>query len=1072
MNTSNNLQLDLFITFQANKFHPIIKVSVKQLIATILLLIISSNGKSQSYNATKCPTCNTSDIAVFNEINTKYLGVKGSNPSRPSTYNLIGSNKAAGVSSDDSWDGLLGLIDGLWGNNWYPIREEKQILVGVLKRFGVHAAADENDWNIIILPDNSFKPFISEAIVNQSFDLIQSYPFSDDWYTTSDGIFMIEAEITPRKDEFNNKWFNNVDKTALPLNKHIGVYGPFVSEEAHGNRPEIHPSEQIWWKENDSTTMVLLVADASNRFDEKSDYDFNYAKPNAETWTLDKGQESELLIPFEIEIGKGALYYNIQALDSPNFYEGANYPDVSSSTTETKHTITYKEQPVLTIQESVNFDKYIGITIKDVCFNDQTQKLHGLIVIKTAIGNGGAGKEGFVALQIGKRNLGLTDKQGLITGKIIGTANTWTTYNNNYDEDIQFGSTIISSDKKGEAIVDGMIDFNGNGITDLFTSANGKWLVMYDAKGKWKEINSSRVPLNELRFGDVDGDKKTDVMCVNADHRLQVSLGGTARWDDYSNVEGLNSQNARVGDFNGDGKTDIIKRVDRYEASTNYAQIDIDIKYGCSGDWKKLEQGFQVYAGDWEHRMRFGDFNGDGITDIFRYYQNKFQVYYSGRGDLTPLCSPLITGINVENNLLFVKSLSKKGFTDIIYVKSSNNAWKIYYEGKTTTPGRILKYNDVDNICFGNFNPDVLWEPITMDFIKQPRNPEHESMSIAAKIKKEPFVLYNYKKGSIKSVLINNKPALFFDMDAVYYPGNSTATKTKNNFAAVSTVKMKSGLSQLAFKQVDEAADNKEMIGRLENIPLSGVKENEVEIKYAAEAKVYTIKTPGYGIGTLNGKVEETIIGVGDLKKWETYISGVNNPGTGVILRNAPNKTELIKNITWELIPYYSGIENNKITITEMPEAMKELNEIAYGKDIAKTEEIFGSKNVFDIAWDFVLTDLTTGQVIPIANPISLISAGKWTNSKITFSFPETNNLLQLKATATVKDKLGNKSFNNNNFTFYNQRIKLAGTEIKPWVDVTFATNKKVAERLLKKAVFNSKDFNISPLELKQLVKM
>jgi FG-GAP-like repeat len=667
---------------------------MKQLLFVAVFATFVLKAMPQSIDFSTCPTCSSTDIAEFTEINTKYLGVKGYNPSRPSTYNLIGDNKFTGVG------GILNPGDLANGKNWYPLRTRKQILKGKIFSFSVHPLGEENDWNTHISPSTGFEDFMEDAK--------KSHTPNGEWdmYKDAKKKYTIEAEITPRAVEFNNRWFNNVDGKTYLVGREICAYGPFVSEESHGHRPEIHPSEQIWWKEDDNKTMILLVADASNRFDNDSDYEDENAETGWHPWTQDKGQEAELSIPFEIENGKGALYYNLQAIETPNFYEEANYADAS---TGTKYTITYKGKPVLTVAEPLKYDKYIGITFKDVCYNSSTNKLHGLIVIKTAIGNGGGGKEGFVALQIDKQNTALYPQQGLVTGNIIGTSNTWTSYNKNYDDYLQFGSTIISSDKHGEGIVDRMIDFDGNGITDLFTSATGKWMVMYDAKGKWTEINNSNVHTSALRFGDIDGDKKTDVMYVNSSHRLQVSFGGIGGWRDYSNVEGLDYTNARVGDFDGDGKTDIIKRVDK----------NINIMYSCNGSWEMLAEDFKFYVGDWEHRMRFGDFNGDGKTDIFRYYQGKFQYYDGGKSHLKPLCTPLIKGINVKNNLLFVNSLSKKGFTDIIYVKPSNNAWKIYYEGKTTSAGRILKYRDVNNICFGNFNPNELWEPITMDFIQQ-----------------------------------------------------------------------------------------------------------------------------------------------------------------------------------------------------------------------------------------------------------------------------------------------------------------------------------------------------------------
>jgi hypothetical protein len=105
---------------------------VKRLIVTALLtncVAGSSNIQAQSIDYSNCPTCNTQDIALMTEVNTLYQGVKGFNPSVPSTYNLIGNRKYSGSGYP--------VLNSFFGENWYPIRTEKQHLTGTLQRFGI-----------------------------------------------------------------------------------------------------------------------------------------------------------------------------------------------------------------------------------------------------------------------------------------------------------------------------------------------------------------------------------------------------------------------------------------------------------------------------------------------------------------------------------------------------------------------------------------------------------------------------------------------------------------------------------------------------------------------------------------------------------------------------------------------------------------------------------------------------------------------------------------------------------------------------------------------------------------------
>jgi hypothetical protein len=146
-------------------------------------LLFAVNGKAQSLDYSNCPDCSSADFSLYTEVMTKYQGLKGTNPSAPSTYRLIGRHKYNG--------GGYGPLNSAFGNNWYPIRVEKQIFSGVLHFFGVSNWGNESDWNIYLRASDGFEDFISAAIPYK----IDNWYGHDTWKTASDGRYLLEAEI-------------------------------------------------------------------------------------------------------------------------------------------------------------------------------------------------------------------------------------------------------------------------------------------------------------------------------------------------------------------------------------------------------------------------------------------------------------------------------------------------------------------------------------------------------------------------------------------------------------------------------------------------------------------------------------------------------------------------------------------------------------------------------------------------------------------------------------------------------------------------------------------------------------
>jgi hypothetical protein len=1082
-----------------------------------MYFLLGTMTTSAQVDYSNCPDCTADNISLHTETNSKYQGIRGYNPFAPSTYKLIGKHKFSG----SGW----AISNGMFGENWYPIREEKQMLTGKFHEFGVSNYGDESDWNIHLLPEPGFEDFLADAIPYQR----DNWYASGDWRTTPDGKFLIEAEITPDENRYGNPWFNNREKNSPLLNKKLTVYGPFVREEAHGNHPEIHPSEQIWWNEAEGVQMILLVIDDSNRFKRRADTirlnqfvggDYTARRVTTfayQPWTQENRQEAEMSIAFEVNPTQNSLHFGLQALDDHQFFN-AGYADVADGN---KYTINYKGNPILTVQESSPLDQFVGVSFKDVCFNRSKGTVQGYIVLKTAIGNGD-GKEGFVAIRVDKKILGLNPVPTVFAGDI---ANTWKKMNV-YDDQVAF-SDIISSDLKGLGFVHGIIDFNGNGKTDLFARVNGRWMILYDGKGRWTEINSSNVSVDELRFGDIDGDKKTDVLRVNANRKVEVSYGGTTQWQVITDAGEQNSF-IQVGDFNGDEKTDIVYF--KYKlVGGQPLRADMHVKYGARGAWKVLNNDYNLRSTDDYKNFRFGNFNGDKITDVFRLVDGKFNVYYNGQGDIKPLYTPPVR-YKIED-LLFVDKLMTPGYTDIIYVDPQKR-WTVYYGGREGSLPLTIKYADPVNVRFADIDNDPAVEPIVVDFAESRRSPVDEEIVLQPTIDIKPTMMAKYVPGSVKRTSTNGAELLTIDMAVLQYPGRSkdrlnqqvpeiqsAIEKKGSKVLQVNVAPGRGNDGQVELGDVREAmrerrrraeadsrrrgtdnddarreasgrpprgetgrpaeeiADRGERpaaanattlkLGTVVAVPVSGANENQLQVNFKSRSAPAVFPIPVYAITAVVTGLKQQTGAIANWNSWKTFLINTSKPEKRALLETVPALPTKIESLQFELMPLYSAVDEGKVRLVEMNEMSEELNAIAYGDDAGRRAAIFGDPNVFNIEWQYELRNLTTGQIMQVPSPNP--SKGKWNGSKMTISFPESNDLLQLTATASIIDKLGNRSVQPVTFTFFNQQLSMSEPQVQAWLRAVESHPEK--KMLQTKALFLAEDGTLTPDEVVSILR-
>lgn len=180
-------------------------------------------------------------------------------------------------------------------------------------------------------------------------------------------------------------------------------------------------------------------------------------------------------------------------------------------------------------------------------------------------------------------------------------------------------------------------DFNGDGRTDMLCHYNndGHVFIDYaDAEGAfhgtdyefddgWCSDESQRVLV-----GDFNGDGRDDLLCHDIDSGRKwidyASVSGQLRGTDWTSAAGwcmVDSQRLFVGDFNGDGRSDLMC----HDIQTGHKWIDYADSSGRfdGSDWSRTVHWCEH---TWQS-MYVGDFNGDGRDDLLCHGINEGQIW-------------------------------------------------------------------------------------------------------------------------------------------------------------------------------------------------------------------------------------------------------------------------------------------------------------------------------------------------------------------------------------------------------------------------------------------------------------
>ena len=181
-------------------------------------------------------------------------------------------------------------------------------------------------------------------------------------------------------------------------------------------------------------------------------------------------------------------------------------------------------------------------------------------------------------------------------------------------------------------------DFDGDGRTDVLALHEGKIGISWAGGSPWQTVNVTAWKLSDLAVGDFDGDRHSDLFLAT-DAGWFVAPGGS-NWAPYSAQTGHRTSDLRFGDFTKDGKTDVVTVVrGKWRMLTKHSGVEqwVDLHSSLSGS----------LAG-----VVAADFTGDGKSDLARSASGSWWVSDAGMKGWTRLRSATIPGVGTITNLI------------------------------------------------------------------------------------------------------------------------------------------------------------------------------------------------------------------------------------------------------------------------------------------------------------------------------------------------------------------------------------------------------------------------------------
>ncbi len=232
-------------------------------------------------------------------------------------------------------------------------------------------------------------------------------------------------------------------------------------------------------------------------------------------------------------------------------------------------------------------------------------------------------------------------------------------------------------------------DFDGDGRTDLIHLVSPSEVRVFLSNGDGTfRIGPSWNPGYDISYNnykvfiiDADGDGRSDVLHFANDTFVRIWLsngdGMFRKLDRFPETDDYAlSQNAyafTTGDFNGDGKTDLIHFVDR-----DSVRVWLNKGDGTFSIRREFNSGSGYSISDNNYNFKLGDFNGDGKTDLIHFADPDGVRVWSSKGDGTFTIEDAFPkngyAVSANGYKFLIGNFSSDSKTDMIHLVNDSTA--------------------------------------------------------------------------------------------------------------------------------------------------------------------------------------------------------------------------------------------------------------------------------------------------------------------------------------------------------------------------------------------------------------
>jgi hypothetical protein len=249
----------------------------------------------------------------------------------------------------------------------------------------------------------------------------------------------------------------------------------------------------------------------------------------------------------------------------------------------------------------------------------------------------------------------------------------------------------------------GTCDFDGDAIDDLFLATGQSWWMSSYGEFPWSWMADRTERLHTVRLGYFDGDNRCDVLTQDASGAWVTASGGRASWTSIGNF-GVRLADVVFGQFDPNvrdhrpGSTRRTTHAFRRDASGQWYVTPLS-----QVNWQPVQSSGAPLSD-----LRFGDFTGDGVTDVLAVIGGRWSISESARSPWRRINTALGNGVrpllianmdaddNIDDLLRVDRTVTPLRSNNAIYAhhvriridrsRNGTGAWQRWQERTWTVP--------------------------------------------------------------------------------------------------------------------------------------------------------------------------------------------------------------------------------------------------------------------------------------------------------------------------------------------------------------------------------------------------